>query len=61
MLPVPALMLGRDMAELIKIILDSSSGFSMPGEKKVSTFLNHYSYQIARRNIDAFAAVDHIL
>ncbi|WP_305966790.1 WecB/TagA/CpsF family glycosyltransferase [Marinobacter salsuginis] len=48
------------MAELIKIILDSSSGFSMPDEKKVSTFLNHYSYQLARKNIDAFAAVDHI-
>lgn len=48
------------MAELIKIVLDSASGFSMPGEKKVSTFLNHYSYQVARRNIGAFAAVDHI-
>lgn len=48
------------MAKLIKIVLDSTSGFAMPGERKISTFLNHYSYQVARRNMDAFAAVDHI-
>lgn len=48
------------MASLIKTILDSSNRSFKPSERKITTFLNHYSYQIARNELGTVGSFDNI-